>query len=438
MTQKRIGAPSRYICEVTSRPPVGELVDHSTGEIFSFIKQSDATDARRERFKLLDASAGVLRMFFGDNPPIRKNGSKKLHRTCDCHRVTVTPTAQILKSEERKKAFFGGVAQCGSVWTCPICAAKINERKAAEMRIAFNQAPALAVRPHLVTFTAPHDAGDSIEELTMKIREALAAFWRERQVAKWKKSRGVVGNIRSFEVRYGRNGWHPHFHLIIFSHNSLLEDTAILLEKWQACCVRVGLSMPNEYGLDIQDGSKAGEYICKFGSDGEILNTKSGSPVNWDAADEMTKGNTKKGKQGSLSPWDLLRGISEAENDEERQRLRILFLFYARAMKGVSQVKWSRGLRQFFELEPEKSDEEIVSEVDDSAKLLCHITLDEWRYLVKSCNRATVLELAENGGSRAVARFLFGVLYGGEFEAFYRSFLHRQDMLPDSSILVPK
>lgn len=425
--------PSRYIHEVTSRPLVKEFVDSSTGEVVSLEKQGSAVDARRDRFLLLDTASSVLTMFYGDNPPVKANGHKKEHRTCICHRQVVSPTAQILKSKEHNRAFFGGVAQCASVWTCPVCAAKINERKSSEMRLAFNQAPALDLLPHLVTFTAPHSAGDTIEELSSKMREALASFWRERQIAKWKKTRSVVGNIRSFEVRYGINGWHPHFHLIIFSGESLLNDTEILLDKWQACCVRAGLDMPNEYGLDIQDGSKAGEYICKFGSDGEILQTKTGDKVTWDAADEMTKGNTKKGKTGSLSPWDLLRGISETEDDDERYRLRLLFLFYARSMKGVSQLKWSRGLRKFFELEPQKSDEEILAQQDDSAKLLCHLTVDEWRFLIKNKSRATVLELAENGGSEAVARFLYGSLYGGDFDSFYRSFLNRGEEPSDRS-----
>lgn len=428
--------PSRYIHEVTSRLEKSDFVDSTTGEVISLLKQGSAIDARRERFRLLDASSSVLTMFYGYNPPVKANGHKKEHRTCICHRQVVSPTAQILKSKEHNRAFFGGVAQCASVWTCPVCAAKINERKSSEMRLAFNQAPALDLLPHLVTFTAPHSAGDSIEDLSSKMCEALASFWRERQIAKWKKSRSVVGNIRSFEVRYGLNGWHPHFHLIIFSQESILDDTDILLKKWQACCVRAGLDMPNEYGLDIQDGSKAGEYICKFGSDGEILHTKSGDKVTWDAADEMTKGNTKRGKTGSLSPWDILRGIADSDDNDELHRLRMLFLFYSRAMKGLPQIKWSRGLRKIFELQAEKSDEEIVSEQDDSAKLLCHLTTDEWRHLIKTKARAIVLELAENGGSEAVARYLFGFLYDGDFEAFYRSFLNRGSEPSDRSPFV--
>jgi hypothetical protein len=103
----------------------------------------------------------------------------------------------------------------------------------------------------------------------------------------------------------------------------------------------------------------------------------------------------------------------------------MLFLFYARAMKGVNQLKWSRGLRDIFCLAPEKTDQEHCNDNTDSAKVLCHLTVSEWRYLINKSLRATILDLAENGGSEAVARFLHGATGSGTFEDFYKSFLSR-------------
>lgn len=427
--------PPWYIREVSGR---SALIDAETGEIEVLDDSQKTKDARRERYNLMDSSAEILRSFHGDNPPKNVHGHTISHRTCKCNRVQIAPTAQVLRSEERRKAFFAGVVQCASVWTCPVCAAKINERKANEMRIAFNQAPELGLRAHLVTFTAPHTAGDTIGDLSQKMRDSLSQFWAERQVKKWKKERLVAGNIRSFEVRYGENGWHPHFHLIVFSEADISLDKERLLSKWQAVCLRNGLDKPNEYGLDIQDGSKAGEYICKFGSDGEILEKSNGSKVTWDAADEMTKGNTKKGKSGSLSPWDILRLFSSATDDKEKRRYHGLFVHYARAMKGTSQIKWSRGLRKIFDLDAEKTDEEVLAEQEDSAKLLCHLNREEWRFLIKNKARALVLELAENGGSEAVARYLYesihsksnSVISGDWFSVFYRGFISRKSEPP--------
>jgi hypothetical protein len=356
----------------------------------------------------------------------------------------VSPTVQVVKSRKHGKSFFSGVATCANARTCPVCAAPINERKANEMRTAANQREALGVNFSLLTFTAPHKAGDQIDSLVKKISNALKLFWMGAPSARFRKKYGIKGNIRSFEVRYGLNGWHPHFHIIIVSdkplpstkrddnHNPLpmdeqSEDWLWILERWQNMCTKSGLDLPNKYGLDIQDGKAAGQYITKFGGDGEILETKSGGKVTWDMMDEVTKGNTKKGKKGSLSPWDLLAMSVDAEKEEDRIKCKGLFLFYARAMKGVTQIKWSRGLRAFFGLGKELTDDEILAKDEDESDLLCHITPIEWKYIISNGLRPVVIELAENGGSEAVARFLFSVTGKGSFDAYYKEFMNRSD-----------
>ena len=87
------------------------MVDRHTGEVKSLTKQRIAVDARRERYRLLEASAEVLSMFYGSDSSVKANGYKKQHRTCDCHRVTVSPTAQILKSEAHRKALHPPASQ---------------------------------------------------------------------------------------------------------------------------------------------------------------------------------------------------------------------------------------------------------------------------------------------------------------------------------------
>lgn len=429
------------------RTPPMQVIDFSTGEVAAQGKLSEresVVEARRLRFRLQDASRRILYSFHGDNVPLDRKGREKHHRTCSCNRSVISPTVQIVKSTEHKKAFFSGVATCANARVCPVCAAPINERKANEMRTAANQREALGVHFSLLTFTAPHNSGDKIEDLIPKISQSLQGFWRGNPAKKFKERYGIIGNIRSFEVRYGSNGWHPHFHIIIVSRNELpqtkrdsnykplpscsqSDDWSWVLERWQTMCVKSGLDCPNEYGLDIQGGNEAGEYITKFGGDGEILQTKSGKSVTWDMMDELTKGNVKSGRNGSLSPWDLLALSVDGSTPEERQKAKTLFLFYARAMKGVTQIKWSRGLRDFFGLGAELSDEEILAKEEDTADLLCHVTPIEWKYVIGNDLRHVLIELAENGGSEAVARFLFSVTAKGDFDVYYDHFKKRSE-----------
>lgn len=435
----RKGGPSRYIREVTDPP-----FDSATGEIF-FSSPKLAPEAIKEarslRYRLQDAAREILYLFHGNVVPKDHNGFDKHHRTCRCTRKRVASTVQIIRSNQFQKSFFSGVETCANSRTCAVCGSRINEFKANELRLLCNQSLAIDCHVSLLTFTAPHKATDTIEFLVPAIKASLASFWEGSPAKRFKNRYGIEGHVFSFEVLYGVNGWHPHFHIIIISKNPLPvtnrdcngnvlpmqyqdEQWQWILKRWQTVTQKYGLDCPNEYGLDIQNGDAAGEYISKFGSDGQILETKNGKTITWDMADEMTKGNTKKGRKGSLTPWDLLE-LSLSGSDDEKHKAKMLFLFYARTMKGVTMIKWSRGLRDKFGLKKELSDEEILHTDEDSADLLCHVMPTEWVKVIKSGQRDILLQLAENGGSESVARFLYKYSDFQTFEEYYSSFLSR-------------
>ena len=437
--------PSRYICE-TSGHPIGSgfkssksehVIDVKTGEIISR-SVYESRLSKKNRYDLKDSASEVLLSYYGSNPPIKPNGYKKRHRTCDCMNTTISSNVQIHRSSSSKSTSYSGLVQCGSVWTCPVCAGKINERRSSEMRQAFDLAKEQGYQVSLLTLTAPHTSGDKIEDLSVKMRKAITHFWGQRSIKKWKKQNEVLGHIRSFEVRHGQNGWHPHFHILIFSKESLLSDKDFLLDYWQRAALSAGLDCPNDYGLDIRNGDYAGEYINKFANDGEFIKTSSGDNVTWDMADEMTKGNTKQGKNGSLSPWDILRKISdESLSDTDRRKYRMLFLFYARAMHGVAQLRWSNGLKKHFHID-EKSDQDLVEEQENDIETVGILNLDEWRYIRKKKKVYHVLEITEQGGSYDIALWLFENFYqkNGNFDNFYTAFINRHLSVSSSVVLV--
>jgi hypothetical protein len=387
--------------------PNFDVVDYETGEIQSLgaISQSDAiSQARAQRFNLQDVSRSIL-YNFEEKPRINQKGYEVHHRTCTCNRFRIATTAEIVKAENGKH-FYRGLAQCADAKTCPVCAAKISERKGNEMRVALNQGLAMGLYVNLVTFTSSHNASDSIYDLVPKQSDALQRLWRGAPMKRFKERYGIIGNIRSFEIKYGKNGWHPHFHILVFSKIPLPtdnedDDYQWLFNRWLSCSSKAGLSRPNHYGMDIRNGDKAGEYITKYGSDDEILSTISGDKVTWDMADEMTKGHLKTAGK-SLTPWQIL-----AQYDETKEpKYKALFLEYARALKGKTLLKWSRGLRDFFELGHQKTDEEIIAEETSAADHLCHLSVEEWDYILKNKARSLVLDLVTNGGLQALATYL--------------------------------
>lgn len=410
-------------------------LDYETGEYIQTGKLPDselARISREQRFLLQDTARHIL---YGFDEKVRKNakGFDVHHRTTTCNRFRFSETTEIVKSKTNNKSFYRGLMQCADAKTCPVCAAKISERKANEMRVAFNQWLAMGKYVSLVTFTSPHTAKDEINGLVAKQADALSRFWRGNPAKKFKEKYGISGNIRSFEIKHGKNGWHPHFHILVFSDiplptDSDSDDYKWIFNRWCKMSKNAGLSKPNHYGLDIRDGSGAGDYVSKYGSDEEILSTVSGDKITWDMADEMTKGHLKT-KGNSLTPFQILSSYSTAETKEEKKTYYALFLEYARALKGKTLLKWSRGLRDLFELGHQKTDEEIVAEETDKADLLAHLDVVEWEFILRNNYRTLVLDLADKGGKDAVNNFLAQKFKNDAFEF---------DKQPSISLAIPE
>ena len=83
---------------------------------------------------------------------------------------------QVWKSKKHKTASYGGLQTCGSVWVCPVCGAKVVERRRGEIQQAMAQHRACGGEVHLLTLTAPHTRFDVLEELQAKLGKALNGF----------------------------------------------------------------------------------------------------------------------------------------------------------------------------------------------------------------------------------------------------------------------
>jgi hypothetical protein len=164
-------------------------------------------------------------------------------------------------------------------------------------------------------------------------------------------------------------------------------------------------------GVDIQDGTKAGEYLCKFSDDGELLQTRQGQGIKWDAADELTLANKKSGRNGSRKPHQIL---ADAEFDHNSI---LLFREFAEAFKGKSQLQWSPKLKEYAGV-GEQTDEEI-SQSESETDLVLIIPGDYWKQIIKTSagkdRRSTVIRLTETGGIDALAHYLSPIV-GRPFE----------------------
>ena len=153
---------------------------------------------------------------------------------------------------------------------------------------------------------------------------------------------------------------------------------------WEGACAKNGLSTSYEHGLKIDDAAEASQYIGKWG---DIMDKP------WGTDSEMTKANIKKGRAGSMTPFDFLRAVIEDGDLQYEDKFRE----YAAATKTKRQLVWSPGLKARYLIE-EKSDEEVATEKVEEADLLGLLDWQEWRYIVRNNLRVELLQEVEKHG----------------------------------------
>lgn len=365
--------------------PTPEKIDPETGEITGGTPVFNPMDSRVSRFSL----QSVARSLF---PKSRIDKCLRLRQK--------GKDIQVWKSNEFKTASFAGLQTCGSVWRCPVCSAKIAERRRVEIIGAMAAHKAAGGVVNMLTLTAPHQVKDNLADLLAKQAKSLNYFWKDRQTKSIFEEMGIIGQIRALEVTHGRrsehnNGWHPHYHVLQFGGLGVdlarfdaaqMKDWQVRLYlRWANACKLAGLGEPSfAHGLKLDDGSKAAKYVSK-----------------WGLEDEMTKGHTKKALHGE-TPFDFLRSYLADKTDKQAAAL---FIEFAETFEGKRQLHWSKGLKKRYAV-TEKTDEQLSTEQDDIARLLGTITLDQWRDVLAVDGRATVLMIAAASGWDAVELYL--------------------------------
>lgn len=303
----------------------------------------------------------------------------KNHRARYCM-TQVAPSAEgvSLHMGSEGKAFYSGLRVCGSVWACPVCASKISERRKAEVQSAMAVGKAKGWKVVLVTLTVSHGVGSDVRFLADKVPKAFTSMWQGMAGQNLRQSLGLKGYIRALETTIGKNGFHPHLHVLMFIDPQLTTQQVhdLIAPQWQKMAVRVGLSEPSlDRGCRVDDGSKAAAYVAK---------------TSWGLESELTKAQVKKGKAGSLSMLDLLL-LAEAGDMHAGKAWQL----YIEAFHGKRQLVWSKGLKAMLAVE-EKSDEELAEEkTDDESTVLAVISPNAWKGIRLLQAEEKLLHLAE-------------------------------------------
>lgn len=348
------------------------------------------------------------------------------HRTAHCLFTAEGAGVGVQYSQARKRASYSGLITCGRLWTCPVCAAKISEGRCQELMTAVEKHLSAGGGVYLITRTFPHTIEDRLGDLRACLKAAEDVYKGEA----WRRAKahfGIVSTIRNLENLLGENGWHLHIHELIFTKAPLLDDLTqakdanallpaafedytkltqlpasrlglrrLIAKQWTRACTKSGLLAPSWLrGVDVSDCQSPramAKYVGKWGLEHEI-----------------TKSHLKKGKRGSMAPFDLLRVIAHSDDKMAVAIARRLFAEYAQAMHGARQLVVSCDA-DYAHLFEQETDEALAAKEDDDRAILALLTLEAWGY-IRNKHRAQLLEAVEASPVAATIRDYFATRF---------------------------
>ena len=368
-----------------------------------------------------------------------KNQSGSLlqgHRvnSCLCNRCNLDAPVGVKVSTYKnadtttRKATFKNLFRCDSVWVCPVCGQRILAQRGKEIEQAIQMIEYKGGSVFMLTLTHSHQLGEDLKDKLARMGKALTRFFGDRVMREVFEKCGLIGHIKALEFTHSfKNGWHPHNHILMFSkfapHQFLSMQVPVTFDKngfiqlvtakrykmlkkrgllssmthvtieqfikhyWRKCCLVAGLGEPNyERGATLQNADKAKSYLTKFKT-----------------AQEMTS-QAKVAKSGSRNQWQLL---SDSLNGDAYASH--LFQEYAVATKHQRQLVWSRGLKEFFEIEqvedancevPDEDDETLVREDE------VYFHDEQWYFIRRNRLQPEVLNIAEKHGIEVLKEYI--------------------------------
>lgn len=377
------------------------------------ISKTPVQERRRERW--------AMREF------LHENSSLKPVRLCGLAPIR---SEVELRLSEGGHAGFSGFKRCGSVWACPVCAAVVAGKRQKELENLAKAASDQGYFISMLTLTLQHSRGDSIEEIWKGISTGWASVISGRQWQMAKEQLGIAGYVKAVEVTFGDNGPHVHLHVIFFTQKNPLtarlrfqrkqgraknpypviekapED--FLAEKWEKGLAKTGFRMIREiYDPEKDEVRKPGLKwdVAPPGKGCEAMARYAAKIQAVAISKEASLGQMKQGHGDSRTPFQILASAMQGNESDLR-----LWWKWEKKSHGHRQMTWSKGLREMFRLEPEKTDEELVNE-DSGGEVVAIIRFDPTDF--KRYYWLDLLEIAESLGADAARAWLTerGIVY---------------------------
>jgi hypothetical protein len=189
-----------------------------------------------------------------------------------------------------------------------VCAPEIRAARGVEIGLAVELHLHGSAGVDFGTATLPHGVSDRLKDTYSVVAKAWNSVNVDKSVRTFRGDHGHWGFIRTCEITYGQNGWHPHIHWLDFWDAPLTdgerrEYRSVCFGAWARSVVRQGLGRPSEaHGmvvLPVRDG-EISDYVTKL------------SPMG--AGHELTNLSTKEARKHGLTPFDILWRVKSGED----------------------------------------------------------------------------------------------------------------------------
>jgi Replication protein len=330
---------------------------------------------------------------------------RQLTRFQLCGRRMAGNTAAVEVRLGASGAHYAGVQTCGSVWVCPVCAAKIREQRATELDHAARRHVGLVpvigpLRPsearewvhqpraavgglEFLTFTLRHSRADALVDTLDHVAKGWSWMQRQRRFRALRDRLGF-GFVRALEITLTKTGgWHPHLHVMLFTDrpwtlNERADAEGIMWELWREWCdsldpvnrrhrptrKRGFVWEPVRMGHGVH---AAARYLSKLTMDDR----------EWGPAHELSRGDQKDGRAGRGSRNPFAVGLSAAETGDRGDLAK--WLEYEAATHGRRLLTWSTGLRDRLELGEEVEDQALADGELDEGRVVGYLPRDDFR-----------------------------------------------------------
>lgn len=293
---------------------------------------------------------------------------------------------------------FSGLQSCGSVWSCPACAAKIRQGRAVELEEAIGNWLAGGGGVEFVTLTVPHGARDELQG----VFDLVADGWRKgvlsgRRFRSDRVAWGVPAWVRTVEVTLGQHGWHPHIHALLFTSKPWTPRQRalrgnVLFARWSSFVHRTTGRACSRDAFRIVGGALgAGAYITKVQESDA-----------WRLGMEFTRGDLKTGRVQSLTPFELIAPAADGEAWAMHR-----WWEWEQVTRGRRCMSWSQGGRQVLGLDADEPTDQELVELEVGGDEVLNIPGEVWAKVVAIVGgEAGLLAAVEEGGPGAGSRFV--------------------------------